>query len=64
MGHCTIYFEKKVYFFDSCSLYIYDKSTKEFKDFTGKVKGNLIYLRYGTSTVVNENVINTNSAGT
>ncbi len=45
-------------------LYIYNKRTKEIKDITEKVKGDLILMFDGTSTVVNERIINTCEDGT
>ena len=45
-------------------LYVYDKRTNEIKDITKKVKGKLLWMDYGTSTVVNDRVINTCWDGT
>ena len=46
--------------FRECNLYVYDKRTNEIKDITGEVKGwKLLGMDDGTSTVVNDKVINT-----
>ena len=46
------------------SLYVYNKITNEIKDITKEVKGKLLNMNFGTSTVVNDRVINTNQYGT
>ena len=43
-GHCTIYFENKVYMFRDLYLYVYDKRTNEMKNITEKIKGKLSKL--------------------
>ena len=50
--------------FRDCYLYVYDKRTNEIKDITKKIKGELLEMDYGTSTVVNDKVINTCYGGT
>ena len=45
-------------------LFVYDKRTNEIKDITEKVNGKLLYMYGGTSTVVNDKVINTSDYGT
>ena len=45
-------------------LYIYDKLSKEIKDITDEIQGELQYIDEGTSTVVNNRVINTGYDGT
>ena len=50
--------------FRSDSLYVYDKRTNEIQDITDKVKGKLLLMVDGTSTVVNDKVINTCDKGT
>ena len=42
-GHSTIYFENKVYIFDTANLYVYDKRENEFKNITKKIKGKLLW---------------------
>ncbi len=64
-GHSTIYFENKVYMFSNDKhSYVYDKRTNKIEEITEKVKGELLYMAYGTSTVVNDKVINTGWNGT
>ena len=66
-GHCTIYFEKKSYIFNESKLYIHDLKTKKFINITmykNKVKGKLMSFYGGTSTLVNNKVINTCNVGT
>ena len=62
--HCTIYFENKVYMFRNRYLYVYDKLSKEINDITKELKGKLLNMWDGTSTVVNDKVINTGDGGT
>ena len=45
--------------FREYNLFVYDKRTKEIKKITKKVKGELLWMSSGTSTVVNDRVINT-----
>ena len=54
-----------MFIFRSKHLYVYDKRTNEIKDITEKIKGEqLFWMSYGTSTVVNNRVINTVDNGT
>ena len=53
-----------MYIFDCDELFVYDKLSNEIKDITEEVKGKLLYFINGTSTVVNDKVINTSEDGT